>query len=39
MCTVAAAWGYLGDGEPITQWGADFIIESPDQLLNVLGMA
>jgi 2-phosphoglycolate phosphatase len=39
MCAVAAAWGYLGDGEPITQWGADFIIESPDQLLNVLGMA
>jgi 2-phosphoglycolate phosphatase len=39
MRTVAAAWGYLGDGEPIEQWGADFVIESPDQLLNALGMA
>lgn len=39
MRTVAAAWGYLGAGEPIDAWGADHVIESPDQLLNLLAMA
>lgn len=36
MGTVAAAWGYLGAGEPIGAWGADHVIETPDQLLSLL---
>lgn len=36
MRTVAAAWGYLGAGEPIDAWGADHVIETPDQLLSLL---
>ncbi len=39
MRTVAAAWGYLGVGEAISTWGADHVIETPTQLLNLLGMA
>lgn len=39
MFTVAVAWGYLGQGEPIAQWGADHVIEAPHQLLNLLGLA
>ncbi len=39
MGTVAAAWGYLGAGEPIHAWGADHVIETPRQLLNLLAMA
>lgn len=39
MATVAAAWGYLGLGEPVTAWGADHVIESPGELLNLLGLA
>ncbi len=38
MGTVAAAWGYLGAGEPIEAWGADHVIETPGQLLNLLAM-
>ena len=39
MGTVAAAWGYLGQGEPITAWQADAVIERPEQLLQWLRMA
>ena len=39
MFTVAVAWGYLGQGEAIAQWGADHVIEAPHQLLNLLGLA
>jgi phosphoglycolate phosphatase len=39
MGTVAAAWGYLGDGEPIEAWGADHCIATPAGLLGVLGLA
>jgi len=39
MRTVAAAWGYLGVGESISAWGADHVIETPTQLLNLLAMA
>ena len=39
MATLAAAWGYLGDGEPVHAWGADRVLESPDQLLNWLELA
>lgn len=38
MSTVAAAWGYLGQGEPIAAWGADHVIETPGELLNLLGL-
>lgn len=34
--TVAAAWGYLGTGEPPTAWEADLIIEQPAQLAAYL---
>jgi len=39
MATVAAAWGYLGEGEAIEAWGADHVIESPTQLLQLLALA
>jgi 2-phosphoglycolate phosphatase len=39
MATVAAAWGYLGLGEPIAAWGADHVIQEPQELLNLLAMA
>ncbi|HLO93813.1 MAG TPA: HAD-IA family hydrolase, partial [Burkholderiaceae bacterium] len=39
MLTVAAAWGYLGQGEPIEAWGADFIVQTPDALLKSLQLA
>jgi len=39
MRTVAVRWGYLGVGERIEDWGADLVVESPDQLLNWLDLA
>ena len=39
MATVAAAWGYLGAGDPIGSWGADAIVDAPDALLNWLELA
>jgi phosphoglycolate phosphatase len=39
MGTVAVAWGYLGDGEPIEAWGADHRIDLPEQLLKLLEIA
>jgi len=39
MYTVAVRWGYLGAGELIEDWGADVIIDSPQQLLNCLNLA
>ncbi|MBC8057308.1 MAG: phosphoglycolate phosphatase [Rhizobiales bacterium] len=39
MTTVAAAWGYLGAGEPIERWGADHVVATPDGLLKLLQMA
>jgi len=33
MRTVAAAYGYLGDGVPVEHWGADHVIHRPDDLL------
>ena len=36
MRTVAVAWGYLGDGQPVEEWGADAIINLPGQLLVLL---
>ena len=39
MRTLAAAWGYLGQGEPVTSWGADLVLSSPADLLNWLELA
>jgi phosphoglycolate phosphatase len=36
MRTVAAAYGYLGDGAPVEQWGADHVIHRPDDLLPLI---
>ena len=38
MVTVAAAWGYLGAGEPIDAWGADHRAEDAVGLLKMLGL-
>lgn len=39
MATVAAAWGYLGEGPAIGDWGADHVIREPAELLQLLGLA
>ena len=38
MLTLAAAWGYLGQGEPVQAWGADAVLDSPDALLQWLDL-
>ena len=38
MATLAAAWGYLGSGEPIERWNADAVLSAPDDVLKWLGM-
>ena len=39
MATLAAGWGYLGQGEPVHAWGAHQVLQSPAQLLNWLQLA
>lgn len=39
MATLVAAWGYLGDGPPLHEWGADAILGTPADLLNWLDVA
>lgn len=39
MATLAAAWGYLGDAEPIDTWGADEVLPAPNALLKWLDLA
>ena len=39
MVTLAAAWGYLGLGEPAHAWGADAVLEEPAGLLQWLAVA
>ncbi len=34
--TVAVSYGYLGDGAPLAEWGADLIIDHPDELAAFL---
>lgn len=34
--TVAVSYGYLGDGGPLDSWGADLIIDHPDELAAFL---
>ena len=36
MKTVAAAYGYCGCEEPPEAWGADFIIQTPHELLQII---
>ena len=36
MPVLAAAWGYLGNGEAVHDWGADAVLQGPDDLLNWL---
>jgi phosphoglycolate phosphatase len=35
MRAIAAAWGYLGSDKPLTEWGADMIIDSPAEILRI----
>lgn len=35
MPVLAAAWGYVGHGEPIERWGADEILPAPGDLLKL----
>ncbi|HEY2977784.1 MAG TPA: HAD-IA family hydrolase, partial [Burkholderiaceae bacterium] len=39
MATLVASWGYLGDGPPLQEWGADAILGTPADLLNWLDVA
>ena len=39
MTTVIAGWGYLGMGEPVDSWGAEYIVQRPEELLNLLRLA
>ncbi len=34
--TVAASYGYLGDGGPLETWGADLVIDHPAELAEFL---
>lgn len=34
--TIAVAYGYLGDSGPLEDWGADWIVDSPEQLSALL---
>lgn len=36
MAALAAAWGYLGPGLPPQAWGADAVLQAPDELLQWL---
>jgi phosphoglycolate phosphatase len=33
MRMVAAAWGYLGLGDPPAAWGADVVLDAPGEVL------
>jgi N-acetyl-D-muramate 6-phosphate phosphatase len=39
MVTLAAAWGYLGQGDPVHVWQADAVLDAPGDLLHWLGLA
>ncbi|MDD5248571.1 MAG: HAD-IA family hydrolase [Rhodocyclaceae bacterium] len=36
VTTVAVTYGYLGDGLPIGEWGADHIVDTPAEILALL---
>jgi len=37
MATVVATWGYLGAGDAPEAWGADHLIDQPDELQGLIG--
>jgi len=39
MATLAAGWGYLGDGLGVHDWGADAVLTAPPELLHWLRLA
>lgn len=39
MTTVAVRYGYLGDGPPVEDWGADHLVDHPRQIARLLGIA
>ncbi|MFZ9406309.1 MAG: HAD-IA family hydrolase [Burkholderiaceae bacterium] len=39
MATIAAAYGFCGETPPVSQWGADALIDHPLELLNQLGLS
>ena len=39
MGALAAAWGYLGVGAPVHEWGADVVLAEPNDLLISLELA
>ena len=39
MPVLAAAWGYLGQGDGVEAWGADAVLDTPEDLLNWLRLA
>jgi phosphoglycolate phosphatase len=39
MGTLVAQWGYLGEGPPVHEWGADAVLDTPQALLNWLALA
>jgi N-acetyl-D-muramate 6-phosphate phosphatase len=39
MATLAAQWGYLGDGAGVHEWDADAVLRAPADLLNWLELA
>jgi phosphoglycolate phosphatase len=36
MPVLAAAWGYVGYGEPVERWNADAILREPRELLGLV---
>ena len=38
MKTVIASYGYIGDWEATDDWGADFSIEQPQEILQLMGL-
>lgn len=38
MPTIAAAWGYLGLDTPVAEWGADWIAETPADVLPLCNL-
>ncbi len=38
MQTIIAQYGYIGDWEVTEQWGADFSINQPQELLKIIGL-
>ena len=37
MPAIAVRWGYLGDGAPPEEWGAEWVIDRPEEITSILG--